>query len=77
MFATLVISLPSKHEGGELIVSHNGQDVRWSTAERSTAYGAWYSDVRHEVKDVTSGHRLVLTYNLVQKRSGLRSFLPE
>jgi hypothetical protein len=27
---------------------------------------AWYSDVKHEIKPILSGHRLVLTYNLVQ-----------
>ncbi|KAK8029821.1 hypothetical protein PG993_011112 [Apiospora rasikravindrae] len=26
---------------------------------------AWYSDVTHEVKEITSGHRLVLTYNII------------
>jgi hypothetical protein len=31
---------------------------------------AWYSDVVHEVKPITSGYRLVLIYNLVQGSSG-------
>lgn len=29
MVATLVIDLPSVHEGGELIVSHDGNSTRW------------------------------------------------
>ncbi len=30
MFATLVINLPSEHEGGELIVSHSGHHQHYS-----------------------------------------------
>ncbi|KAK5134948.1 hypothetical protein LTR08_005899 [Meristemomyces frigidus] len=66
MFATLVICLPSAHEGGDLILSHNGSVVRYSFSQSQPAFGAWYSDVTHEVKEVTAGYRLVLTYNLVQ-----------
>lgn len=32
----------------------------------SSALLAWYTDVQHEVKHVTSGHRLALAYNLIQ-----------
>ncbi|RYP13933.1 hypothetical protein DL767_010525 [Monosporascus sp. MG133] len=28
---------------------------------------AWYSDVTHEIKEITSGYRLVLTYNIIQE----------
>ncbi|KAK5123057.1 hypothetical protein LTR85_003253 [Meristemomyces frigidus] len=66
MFGTLVICLPSAHEGGMLELSHGGSVMRFSSAAKQPAFGAWYSDVTHEVKEVTSGHRLVLTYNLVQ-----------
>ncbi|KAH0368264.1 hypothetical protein KCU65_g4169, partial [Aureobasidium melanogenum] len=64
MFATLVISLPSAHWGGAVVVSHNGQ--RYSLQTQNHEYLAWYSDVLHEVQEVTSGYRWVLTYNLVQ-----------
>ncbi|KAL9129633.1 MAG: hypothetical protein Q9217_001951 [Psora testacea] len=69
MFGTLVICLPSKHEGGSLVLSHRGEEVVCETAENSEfgqSHVAWYSDVVHEVKPVTAGYRLVLTYNLVR-----------
>lgn len=72
MFATLVISLPSKHEGGQVIASHKGESLKFHTASNS-AYGfswaAWYADVMHEVKPVRSGYRIVLVYNLIHRPS--------
>lgn len=68
MFGTLVICLPSKHAGGEVHLSHAGQKRTLDTAATSefdlTAL-SWYSDVKHEIRPITSGYRLVLTYNLV------------
>lgn len=68
MFGTLVIALPSRHEGGDVSVSFNGKHETLQTSDNSswsTSYLAWYSDVLHEVLAVTSGYRIVLTYNLV------------
>ncbi len=67
MFATLVISLPSPHEGGELIVSHAGESFSYSFAGNdkfSPEYAVFYADCFHEVKPVLSGYRLCLVYNL-------------
>ncbi|KAK8062540.1 hypothetical protein PG997_014637 [Apiospora hydei] len=68
MIATLVICLPSIHQGGDVHTSHSGQKYVLTTSQPSafdvTAL-AWFSDVTHEVKEITSGHRLVLTYNIV------------
>ncbi|KAF2231683.1 hypothetical protein EV356DRAFT_569412 [Viridothelium virens] len=72
MFGTLVISLPSKHEGGELCLTHGKQVKTFKTADKSDfdlSILAWYADVIHEVKPVTSGYRLVLTYNLVKEHT--------
>lgn len=72
MFGTLVVCLPSRHEGGKVLLTHNKRDAEFATAEHSkfeTTFAAWYSDVRHEVEKVTSGYRVVLTYNLVQHSS--------
>ncbi|KAI0544998.1 hypothetical protein F4679DRAFT_600038 [Xylaria curta] len=69
MIATLVICLPSEYTGGEVHLSHAGQHRTFNTSESSlfhTTALAWYSDVTHEVK-VVSGHRLVLTYNIVHE----------
>ena len=70
MFGTLVFCLPSAHEGGELLLSHNGQRYNFTSSQFQPSFAAWYSDVRHEIKEVTSGYRLVLTYNLVKQWCG-------
>jgi len=74
MFASLIIVLPSKFEGGEVHVSHgNNKDV-FNTSPLSkftTSALAWYTDVTHEVKPVTSGYRLAISYNLVNASPGL------
>ena len=68
MFATLVICLPSKHEGGQLIVSHAGQshvvDLSGSPSNYELQYAAFYADCKHEVRPVTNGYRVCLVYNL-------------
>jgi hypothetical protein len=72
MFGTLVVSLPSKHEGGDVVATHKGESRTFSSSPGSDfgfSYAAWYSDVMHEVKPVTSGHRIVLTYNLIHRPS--------
>lgn len=66
MFGTMVICLPSAHEGGEIILRHNGAEQRFPTAIYQPSAACWYSDVTHEVLEITSGYRLVLTFNLVQ-----------
>ncbi len=68
MFATLVVCLPSRHAGGALIVRHDGQtetiDFSKKEGEFQTQYAAFYADCEHEIKPITSGYRLCLTYNL-------------
>ena len=52
--------------GGELMVRHNGREVKfdWSGDSQDIQWAAFYSDCEHEVLPVTSGYRLTLTYNL-------------
>lgn len=64
MFATLVIGLPSAHQGGEVIVRHRGEAKTLKISETQLSYACWYTDIVHEVLPVTSGYRWVLTYNL-------------
>ncbi|WP_397569163.1 2OG-Fe(II) oxygenase [Schlesneria sp. T3-172] len=68
MFATLVVCLPSLHEGGSLIVQHDGQtetiDFGGTASEFQTRFAAFYADCQHEVTPVTSGFRICLVYNL-------------
>jgi hypothetical protein len=76
MFGTLVVSLPSAHEGGELLVRHAGREV--SVDLRGTDLGeagfaAFYADCEHEVRPVVSGNRVCVIYNLIldsRKRDG-------
>lgn len=69
MFATLVVALPSRFEGGELVLRHGGREERLDLRAEDpaeAAFVAFYADCVHEVLPVTTGHRLILTYNLVR-----------
>jgi len=45
MFGTLIVCLPSEHQGGEVVLTHRGETVCFNTSEHSK-YGqshlAWY-----------------------------------
>ncbi|KAM0324713.1 hypothetical protein ACHAPQ_008270 [Fusarium lateritium] len=69
MFGTLVVSLPSTHTGGEVVLKHCGEKVIYESSKSEASCAGWYSDVTHEVRPVTSGYRWVLTYNLAIDRS--------
>ena len=77
MFGTLVVSLPSSHTGGQLHIRHAGRETVFDLAcsdPGEIRFAAFYADCEHEVLPVTSGHRVCLIYNLVQ-RTG-RASLP-
>ena len=71
MFGTLIIALPSQHTGGELKVRFDGMEetIDFSSVSNpyQTSYTAFFADCEHEILPVTSGHRIGLVYNLVQK----------
>ncbi|KAI9706510.1 MAG: hypothetical protein M1836_003516 [Candelina mexicana] len=74
MFGTMVICLPSEHEGGQVWLNHDRRKKTFDTAKTSAfeqSYIAWYADVTHEIRPVTSGNRLVLTYNLIDTAPGI------
>ncbi|TFK59796.1 hypothetical protein BDN72DRAFT_749639, partial [Pluteus cervinus] len=71
MFASLVVVFPAAHEGGKLLLRHDGEEWTFDAAEilsattsPSAAFVAFYSDVEHEVTLVESGYRVTLTYNV-------------
>lgn len=64
MVASLVVMLPSRATGGDLVVSHRGESVRFHGSASSLTFVGFYADTRHEVLPVETGHRVVLTYNL-------------
>lgn len=45
-------------------------DFGGSDSEFLGSFSAWYSDVLHEVKPITAGHRLCIVYNLVKLGGG-------
>ena len=70
MFGTLVIVLPSSHQGGELIVRHAGHATKIdmsNTEISSLSFAAFYADCEHEVLPIREGSRVCLIYNLIQK----------
>ncbi|RPD54613.1 hypothetical protein L226DRAFT_493426 [Lentinus tigrinus ALCF2SS1-7] len=74
MFGSLVLVFPTPHEGGALLLRHDGNEWTFDAAKllsaaahydlKRIAYIAFFSDVEHEVLPVTSGHRVTITYNL-------------
>lgn len=78
MFATIVVILPSRFTGGAVHVRHGDLDKTYDSSENSltnTSVLAWYTDVEHEVKAITSGYRLALSFNLVHTTNALRPTL--
>lgn len=80
MFGTLVVALPSAHEGGRLHIRHAGRetvvDLR-GTDPGEVRYAAFYADCEHEVLPVSSGHRVCLVYNLVQRTARVLPAVPD
>jgi 2OG-Fe(II) oxygenase superfamily len=65
MVGTLVVSLPSAHAGGELVVRHAGESKAYRASKEELTFVAFYADCRHEVTPVRSGYRVTLTFNLL------------
>jgi hypothetical protein len=71
MVATMVLQLPSVHQGGELVV-YRGGEVKYrhdfgkkeGTAAYLPHYAVHYADAEHALETVTKGYRLVLIYSL-------------
>lgn len=74
MFGTLIIGLPSRYTGGELIIRFEDEeevaDFAGANSIHKIHLAAFYADCEHEVKPVKSGYRICLVYNLIQKKSG-------
>jgi hypothetical protein len=67
MVGTLVVTLPSASRGGILTVEHAGRAETYQASTTALSFVAFYADCRHHVQPVTSGYRVVLTYNLLLK----------
>ena len=78
MFATIVVVLPSEFTGGDAHLSHGSLSAVYNSSDRSlyqTTALAWYTDIMHEIKPITSGYRLALSYNLIHTDQSLRPAL--
>src|SRR6266511_2181721 len=65
MVGTLVVSLPSAHTGGELVIVHAGESRAYRASREELTFVAFYADCRHQVTPVRSGYRVTLTFNLL------------
>lgn len=65
MIGTLVVGLPSRFSGGEFVIRHHEETLVSTGSESSLSVIAFYADCRHEIRPITSGHRVVLTWNLI------------
>ncbi|KAK0524960.1 hypothetical protein OC842_005663 [Tilletia horrida] len=72
MFATMVIQLPSQHEGGSLVVYKDEDSTPtkhdFGAASGSAGfkchYAVHYADAEHALTPITSGYRLALVYSI-------------
>ncbi|KAF8133348.1 hypothetical protein EV363DRAFT_1326017 [Boletus edulis] len=74
MFGSLVVLLPTAHEGGQFVLRQGEKEWTLDLASElaiatkpSVYFVAFYGDLEHEVLPVTSGYRVTLTYNLYHK----------
>lgn len=49
MFGTMVVCLPSAHEGGDLVLRHGDITKTFKSSEMQPSAFCWFSDVSHEV----------------------------
>jgi hypothetical protein len=65
MIGTLVVILPSAFTGGAMVVEHHDEQLTFRAAGGKLTFIAFYADCHHQVRPVTGGYRVVLTYNLL------------
>ncbi|TFY70329.1 hypothetical protein EVG20_g2676 [Dentipellis fragilis] len=78
MFASIVVILPSVFTGGVTHLTHGGLSAIHDIAPTSllnTTVIAWYTNVQYEIKPITSGYHLALSYNLMHTTTSLRPAL--
>ncbi|KAH0832276.1 hypothetical protein J3R83DRAFT_13269 [Lanmaoa asiatica] len=75
MVGSLVVVLPTQHEGGRLVLRQGTQEWILDFADKLSAatdplvcFVAFFGDVGHGVLPITSGYRVTLTYNMRLKK---------
>ncbi|MGW0194269.1 2OG-Fe(II) oxygenase [Nonomuraea sp. NPDC003201] len=61
MVATLVVTLPSAHTGGELVIEHLGQATKYRGSKAAVSLVAFYAYCGRQVLPVKTGNRVTLT----------------
>ena len=60
MFGSLIVALPPRHEGGRLLIRHDGMEAEMNfshPAQRhDIQFAAFFADCDHEVEPVQSGY---------------------
>ncbi len=68
MWGSMVVALPGSYEGGELVARHAGEEKVFDSSEAAAArrlvFLGFYPDCVHEIRPVTSGCRMALTFSL-------------
>lgn len=71
MFGSLIIALPTEHEGGALIIRDEKNELVFESSQTcpssepgldSVSWAAFWSQIEHEVAPVVSGYRVTLTF---------------
>ncbi|KAF4987491.1 hypothetical protein FDECE_15411 [Fusarium decemcellulare] len=76
VIGTLIVCLPAEHQGADIQLSFGDQTCSFSTAPSSAldlSAIAWFSDVKCKVKELVSGYRLALSYELAEITPGQNS----
>jgi hypothetical protein len=61
----MTIFLPSRYTGGEIHLTHASETRKVDFSSAKIAVLAYYTDVLTEMKPITSGYRLALSYNII------------
>ncbi|KAK0102673.1 hypothetical protein ONS95_006275 [Cadophora gregata] len=67
-FATICITLPSQHSGGEVTVTQGREKKSFDFSQYSKSeesWIAWFVDVKYETDPILTGRRIFLQYKLV------------
>jgi hypothetical protein len=76
MIGTVVVILPSAFTGGAMVVEHHDERLTFRAAGGKLTFIAFYADCHHQVRPVTAGYRVALTYNLMVEGDTSRTTKP-
>lgn len=74
MLGTLVITMSTKYEGGDLVIQHNGITKTYNYNDLGKGYlgfVGFYGNCVHEVTPITKGRRVTFTFYIMNKGKGV------